>query len=120
MSNLPPGVTLGMIPGNRPEDARYEAFIEAMEEALYEGGLNLSVMSDKQIERLEQTLEKWVMAECEQAVREARGDDQMERDTNWSDERLYGDLRMLLGLYPLAKILVALGNLLDKEGDSNE
>ena len=26
MNNLPPGVTEGMIPGNRPEDVREEAF----------------------------------------------------------------------------------------------
>lgn len=29
-SNLPPGVTESMIPGNRPEDAAYEAFMEAV------------------------------------------------------------------------------------------
>lgn len=28
MSNLPPGVTTSMIPGNRPEDARYERALE--------------------------------------------------------------------------------------------
>ena len=28
MSNLPPGCTENMIPGNRPEDMRYEKFID--------------------------------------------------------------------------------------------
>jgi len=28
MSNLPPGVTEGMIPGNRPQDAEFETIID--------------------------------------------------------------------------------------------
>lgn len=32
-SNLPPGVTPGMIPGNRPEDAAWENFHEAIDRA---------------------------------------------------------------------------------------
>lgn len=32
--NLPPGVTDGMIPGNRPEDAAQERFMEKLGEAL--------------------------------------------------------------------------------------
>lgn len=31
-SNLPPGVTEGMIPGNRPEDAEWEALIDQIYE----------------------------------------------------------------------------------------
>lgn len=31
MSNLPPGVTESMIPGNRPEDIEYEKFWQDME-----------------------------------------------------------------------------------------
>lgn len=34
MSNLPPGVTLNMIPGNRPEDEAEERFWEALWTAL--------------------------------------------------------------------------------------
>lgn len=30
MSNLPPGVSMNMIPGNRPEDLDEEAFYEAL------------------------------------------------------------------------------------------
>jgi len=33
-SNLPPGVTEGMIPGNRPEDAEWEEFYEKLPEML--------------------------------------------------------------------------------------
>ena len=32
MSNLPPGVSVGMIPGNRPEDIAEEAFWETLTE----------------------------------------------------------------------------------------
>lgn len=33
MSNLPPGVTVGMIPGNRPEDMAWETAMERLEES---------------------------------------------------------------------------------------
>lgn len=31
MSNLPPGVSVGMIPGNRPEDEAWEKFLTAFD-----------------------------------------------------------------------------------------
>lgn len=40
-SNLPPGVTVGMIPGNRPEDAAWEAAEEWALEKLSEANLSL-------------------------------------------------------------------------------
>ena len=33
-SNLPPGVTESMIPGNRPEDEAWETFLETVDEKL--------------------------------------------------------------------------------------
>ena len=41
MSNLPPGVSVSMIPGNRPEDDEAEAFIDLMDTKVAEAGLNL-------------------------------------------------------------------------------
>lgn len=35
LSNLPPGVTENMIPGNRPEDIRYDAYIEDVLNIIY-------------------------------------------------------------------------------------
>ena len=40
LSNLPPGVTEGMIPGNRPEDLAWEKFHEEVDENAF--SLNLS------------------------------------------------------------------------------
>lgn len=34
MSNLPPGVTVGMIPGNRPEDEWYDKFLDSLSEVV--------------------------------------------------------------------------------------
>ena len=40
-SNLPPGVTPGMLPGNRPEDTEWEDFIEFASQSLAEGELTI-------------------------------------------------------------------------------
>jgi len=37
-SNLPPGVTDGMIPGNRPEDIEWEMFYEWLDSDCYNEG----------------------------------------------------------------------------------
>lgn len=50
-SNLPPGVTESMIPGNRPEDVRYEELYEQERTRLVEEGLG-----DNEIEA---SMEKW-------------------------------------------------------------
>lgn len=39
MSNLPPGVTDDMIPGNRPEDLRWEELLDAVGDALSRRGI---------------------------------------------------------------------------------
>lgn len=39
-SNLPPGVTESMIPGNRPEDVEWERFLEDLDEE-YKGDIEL-------------------------------------------------------------------------------
>ena len=40
-SNLPPGVSEGMIPGNRPEDAAYEEWWEKFDEKCGENGITV-------------------------------------------------------------------------------
>lgn len=42
-SNLPPGVTESMIPGNRPEDFADEAFLGALEDRLAAAGLGVDL-----------------------------------------------------------------------------
>ncbi len=39
-SNLPPGVTESMLPGNRPEDVRWDEFVEAVSVELAGMGLD--------------------------------------------------------------------------------
>ena len=56
MSNLPPGVTDSMIPGNRPEDLEAEAFEEAFAAKLKECEIFLM---DCQFEKL--AAEVWAM-----------------------------------------------------------
>lgn len=40
-SNLPPGVTESMIPGNRPEDAEWDAFYDWFEDQCVESGFTV-------------------------------------------------------------------------------
>lgn len=47
-SNLPPGVTEDMIPGNRPEDVRWEKFVDAVFEELARLGLDCINRFDEQ------------------------------------------------------------------------
>lgn len=46
MSNLPPGVTESMIPGNRPEDIAYEELWERVYDKAYEVGLVTDASND--------------------------------------------------------------------------
>lgn len=46
-SNLPPGVSVSMIPGNRPEDIEDEAFWETLDAKLIENGIDLPEFTDE-------------------------------------------------------------------------
>jgi len=41
LSNLPPGVTESMIPGNRPEDAEWERFHDAIDDDIFMGEMTV-------------------------------------------------------------------------------
>lgn len=45
-SNLPPGVTESMIPGNRPEDLAEEEFVDWMLDRFYEEKFDIDDMYD--------------------------------------------------------------------------
>ena len=48
LSNLPPGVTESMIPGNRPEDVRWDKLVEAVFAELANMGLDCVNRFDEQ------------------------------------------------------------------------
>lgn len=60
MSNLPPGVTHGMIPGNRPEDEWFEKMDGVVERELVRRGLKYGVdYSYDDVREMADTLDAW-------------------------------------------------------------
>lgn len=98
MSNLPPGVTDSMIPGNRPEDIEYDAFWEAVTNKAHELGLG-EVWPDAwpEDERIIQLID-WISGEAyTKGYNAGLGDAQLEQlykdETAGTNEG--GDLRGL-------------------------
>lgn len=63
-SNLPPGVTESMLPGNRPEDVLFDRAYGDLCEGLDKAGIDTDQLSDDQVEKLAEWLKNYMEAHC--------------------------------------------------------
>ena len=63
-SNLPPGVTEGMIPGNRPEDIAWDEFYEWFEDQCCDHGIT--------VDQAYEICKRGISVLCDKAIKERK------------------------------------------------
>lgn len=79
LSNLPPGVTDNMIPGNRPEDQKQEAFLESFYE-FEEGARKEHGTGDAYVEALAQWMWDGMGAAYQEGYNQGQHDEALARE----------------------------------------
>lgn len=99
-SNLPPGVTDSMIPGNRPEDVAQEKFMDRLYDLLSDFGIDLAEQNDELWEQVDtyadgllDLIVRYQRGQTETEVRTCRycQRDIIDDDGRWVDPNATGD-----------------------------